>query len=73
MSVPDWERKCGFDPTKVAIRGEPAWVTLNDGRVPSSTFPVAEDVLENYADLIWTRCPCEILITLFVAKYMVVC
>jgi hypothetical protein len=50
LNIPEWELKCGFDPTTVTVRDKPAWVTLNTSDIPLPTnFPRAEDVLKNNA------------------------
>ncbi|XP_076113361.1 uncharacterized protein LOC143081012 [Mytilus galloprovincialis] len=46
IHVPEWEMESGFNPEKVQVRQEPAWVTLG-GETPSLTthVPSAEEVL----------------------------
>lgn len=46
IHVPEWEMESGFNPEKVQVRQEPAWVTLG-GEIPSLTthVPSAEEVL----------------------------
>lgn len=48
--IPEWELKCGFDPSTVVVREEPAWITIDASDIPSPTgFPRAEDVLKKNA------------------------